>query len=143
FTPVAFYWSSPTNGDWETATNWTPNLGPGLNDTVLIDSSVTVTLNTPADCAAVILGRFTSPTLTGNGTLTVRDSLFWSAGTMSGSGRTILETNAILNIASGVFLNTRTLENGGTVLWTGAGNHIFLNGAVITNRAGALFQVQN
>jgi hypothetical protein len=40
-----------------------------------------------------------------------------------------------------VFLS-RTLENSGTTLWTGAGN-INLAGAVITNRAGALFHAQN
>jgi hypothetical protein len=41
-----------------------------------------------------------------------------------------------------VTLNARTLENAGTVLWTGAGG-IILNGAVITNRLGALFLAQS
>jgi len=137
FAPIAFYWSSPTNGDWETATNWTPGLVPGSNDTVRIENGVTVALNTSADLAAFILSGV-SPTLTGSGTLTVRESLDWSAGTMSGSGRTIVETNAILNIPGGFTLNTRTLENGGTAFWTGAGPS-FVTGAVITNRPGALF----
>ena len=39
-------------------------------------------------------------------------------------------------------LTTRTLDNGGTAIWTGAGN-IFLTDAVITNRPGGLFNVQN
>ena len=34
----------------------------------------------------------------------------------------------------------RTLENGGTVLWTGGS--INLTTAVLTNRAGALFETQ-
>jgi len=62
---------------------------------------------------------------------------------MSGSGRTILETNATLNLLNSlgsVGLGTRTLENGGTVLWSGA-TAITMSG-VITNRAGALFHVQ-
>ena len=50
-----------------------------------------------------------------------------------------------LNIANAgaVFLNTRTLENAGTVLWTGAGSLVMNFSAVLTNRAGAFFQVQN
>ncbi len=38
--------------------------------------------------------------------------------------------------------NLFVLENGGTVLWTGAGG-FYLSNAVITNRAGALFQAAN
>ncbi|MBI3851712.1 MAG: hypothetical protein HY298_15770 [Verrucomicrobia bacterium] len=142
FTPIVFTWTSPASGDWETATNWTPNLAPGLNDIALITSGVTVTLSTPADCADVTLGS-TFTTLTGSGTLTVRGNLFWTAGTMSGSGRTILETNATLNLAGGVTLNTRTLENGGTILWSGGGFLGVIGGAVITNRGGALFRAEN
>jgi hypothetical protein len=52
-----------------------------------------------------------------------------------------VETGGTLEIAGGVALNTRTLENGGTGLWTGTGN-ISL-GSIITNRAGALFDAQN
>src|SRR5205823_4763438 len=83
-------------------------------------------------------------TLTGIGALTVRGNLFWTAGTMSGSGRTILETNATLRLNSpnSVVLNNRTLENGGTTAWTGAGS-ISMTAAVITNRLGALFDIQN
>ena len=46
-----------------------------------------------------------------------------------------------VNNPNSVTLNTRTLENGGTVLWTGAGN--ILTDGVITNRSGALFHAQN
>jgi hypothetical protein len=45
-----------------------------------------------------------------------------------------------LGSASGVGLQ-RTLENGGTALWTGAGTMLMLNG-IVTNRAGALFDVR-
>src|SRR5436190_2921521 len=40
-------------------------------------------------------------------------------------------------------LTTRVLENGGTILWTGAGDIFMNSGAVITNHPGALFEVQN
>jgi hypothetical protein len=67
----------------------------------------------------------------------------WTAGTMSGSGRTVIFPNAVLNLANSNFTTLqRTLENGGAVLWTGTANLGLLNG-VITNRQGALFHVQN
>jgi hypothetical protein len=63
---------------------------------------------------------------------------------MSGTGRTVIPPGAALTIANPSFvtINNRTLENGGTTVWTGAGN-INLNAAVITNRVGALFNLQN
>ena len=160
FTPISFTWAG-LSGDWNVATNWSPSLVPGSNDNVIINNSV-VTLNSPADCNDVTLGAG-SPTLTGSGNLTVRGDLSflsgtlsgsgnltvlgngsWTAGDMTGSGRTIISPGATLNISNSgqIVLATRTLENGGTVLWTGAGNLPLLGGAVITNRAGALFHVQ-
>lgn len=141
FTPIGFVWTNVASGNWETASNWLPNLVPGVNDSVLINSNVTVTLNTSADCADVTLGSV-STTLTGSGTLAVRRNLFWTAGTMSGSGRTILESNAIVNIQNVVVLNTRTLENRGTILWSGSILSV-LGGAVITNGPGGLFQAES
>src|SRR5206468_948217 len=69
----------------------------------------------------------------------------WSAGSMSGTGRTFVTAGATLTIAnpSTVYLAQRTLENAGTILWTGTADLSGSAGAVITNRAGALFSVQN
>ena len=143
FTPIVFQWVNSGGGDWETAANWNPNLVPGLDDIVLIRSGATVTLNTSADCREVTLGGDGAPTLTGSGTLSVRENLFWNDGTMSGSGRTIVETNANLYVSGFPSLTSRTLENGGTVVWSGNGIITLNSGAVITNRAGALFNAQN
>lgn len=146
FTPMTFIWTNALSGDWNVANNWSLNLVPGSNDSVVIPTSALVTLNTPANCADVTMGDVLfTPTLTGSGTLTVRGSFVWTSGAMSGSGRTVIEAGATMLAASpgGVTLTTRTLENGGTALWTGAGNINLLGGAVITNRAGALFHAQN
>jgi hypothetical protein len=145
FTTIDFLWTKATSGDWETATNWTPNLAPGLNDNVVITNGVTVALNTTADCAQVALSGAFSPTLTGSGSLTIRSAFLWTAGTMSGSGRTIVESNATLTLAGtlGVTLSGRTLENGGTVLRTGTGSLALQSGAVITNRPGAIIELQS
>lgn len=141
FTPISFLWTNVASGIWEAATNWSPNLVPGINDSVLINSNVTVTLNTQADCADVTLGSAFA-TLTGSGTLKVRGNLFWTGGTMSGSGRTILESNATLNIQNTVTLNARTLENRGTILW-GGGIFSVTGGAVITNSPDSFFRAEN
>src|SRR5262245_57389901 len=58
---------------------------------------------------------------------------------------TIIAPGATLRIANAgtINLSGRALENGGIVLWTGAGNLNVDFGSFITNRAGALFEVQN
>ncbi len=153
FTPVVFTWTNFAGGDWNHAANWTPNLVPGSNDSVVISGltlqgpgTFTVTLDTPADCASVTIdtGLVRTPTLTGSGTLTVRESLLWRGGTMSGSGRTVIESGATLTLetvnafGNGPTVNTRTLELGGVTHWMTAGN-LNLNNAIITNRPGAVF----
>jgi len=84
-----------------------------------------------------------SSTLSSTGAVTVATAMNWTAGTMSG-GRTIIPVGAALNLSppSSVTLSSRALENGGTVLWTGAGSISLLSG-VLTNRLGALFHAQN
>ena len=144
FTPIVFQWGlNFSGGDWETAANWIPKLVPGLDDIVLIRKGGAIALNTPAVCREFTLGGDGDATLTGSGTLTVRENLFWNAGMMSGSGRTVVETNAALYISGFVNLTGRTLENGGTVVWSGNGIITLNSDAVITNRAGALFNAQN
>src|SRR5262249_31642266 len=77
--------------------------------------------------------------------VTILNAMTWTDGVMNGNGRTIISAGATLNIANPgtVQLNPRTLENGGTAPWTGAGNIALLGGSVITHRAGALFHAQN
>src|SRR5207244_3201242 len=82
--------------------------------------------------------------LDGAQVVTVGSTMIWTGGAMNGSGRTIIPASATLTIANPSFLtiNNRTLDNQGTTFWTGTGN-INLNAAVITNRSGALFNLQN
>jgi hypothetical protein len=142
FSPITFQWTNDVGRDWNVASNWTPNLAPGSNDSVVIAMGVTVTLNSEADLAGVTLGSGNiGPILTGNGALTIRGAGAWAAGTMSGAGRTVIAPGASFTFANAnsIFLS-RTLENGGTALWSGGGA-ISMNGGVITNEAGALFQI--
>jgi len=104
-------------------------------------SGATVNLNGTNTVGVVNLS---SGTLGGSAVLTVMDTMNWSGGTMTGTGRTVIPSGASLNLINGaiVTLNTRTLENGGTVIWTGGGG-LNVNFAVITNRTGALFELRN
>jgi hypothetical protein len=54
-------------------------------------------------------------TLGGSGTFTLTNGGTWSGGTMSGSGTTLNPTTKILGITAPVTLNTRTLQNDGTL----------------------------
>jgi hypothetical protein len=83
--------------------------------------------------------------LGGANTVTVGSAMNWTGGTMDGSGQTIIKPGATLSIAGfagygGVGLTTRTLENGGTAVW--GGGNLNMNSCIITNDAGASFQVQ-
>lgn len=87
-------------------------------------------------------------TLDGSGRLTINNVLNWNAGTMGGSGRTIIvpgATNYINNTSATVLLLGRTFENAGTVIWTGGDSYNIQvgNGGAITNCAGAVFEVRN
>jgi len=101
-------WTNNSSGDWNVASNWSPDFAPATNDNVTIAKGVTVTLNSNTACGSLAL---TTGTLTGSGALTLRRDSSWSAGTMSGSGRTIVAPGATLTINNGasVSLTTRTL----------------------------------
>src|SRR6185436_2322288 len=119
--------------------NWKPNFVPTANDSAFITEPVRVTNNSAAACRSLILGGPDAPVLTGSGTLTLHGDSYWVDGTMGGTGRTVVAPGATLQVQNfvPVTLSTRTLENAGTILWTG-GNLSMNSAAVITNRAGAL-----
>ncbi len=145
FTSVDFLWTNAAGGDWNVASNWQLNFVPGPDDNVIITTAVTITVNSNAECKNLTFGAAgVAPTLTGTATLAAHGNCAWTAGTMSGSGRTVIAAGGSLIMANpaAVYLDARTLENGGTILWTGAGNCYPSSGAVITNRPGALFDVR-
>ena len=117
--------------------------GAVLRGSGLHTNWTTLTVNT--DVAMEHFGL--AGTLSGTGSLTVSNVMNWTAGGMSGSGRTVIAPGAKLNMANGsgvdLTLSQWTLENGGTASWTGGGQLGCGNGAVLTNRAGALWEVRN
>ncbi len=135
-------WTNTASGDWNVASNWSPDFVPGTNDNVFLTTSITVTQNINAACGSLTLS---AGTLTGSGALTLHRDSFWSSGTITGVGRTIVPPGTTLSL-NGTGTKTlsggRTLENEGTLYWN-AGNIQAATATVITNRPGALFQVQS
>ncbi len=145
FSTITSVWTNTTTGDWNTDTNWSPNLAPGSNDTAVLATGATVTLNNDLDLRDLSLGNDgNSPILTGTGTVRVLGLCLWTAGTMAGQGNTVIAPGALLMLRDldSVGLSGRTLENQGTVLWSTAAI-LNVSNAVILNDAGALFSLQN
>jgi hypothetical protein len=94
---------------------------------------------------APTLIKLNGGTLDGSMRVTVGGAMNWTAGSMTGTGRTIIPPGVILGITNpaAIYMDHRTLENGGTIYCTGTGDIDGSAGAVITNRPGALFSVQN
>jgi hypothetical protein len=154
FAPITFQWTNTLDGDWYTVSNWTPNLAPGSNDSILLVTEAAITMNSNVDLTDVTFGfgdndvpygsgEGSAPTLTGTGAITVYGTLDWESGTMSGGGQTIIAPGGALNLINPgqIFLSGRTLENQGTVIWSGLGG-LTLSG-VITNDAGGSFVLEN
>jgi hypothetical protein len=136
FLPFTLLWTNILSGDWNVAANWSPNLTPGSNESVVITTYATITENSNVDLVDFTLGNSVSaPVLTGSGTVSIAGIGIWYAGTMSGSGTTVVQSNASLTLtSSGLVL--RTLENAGSVVCVGGD---FSLEGVITNDAGAQF----
>jgi hypothetical protein len=120
------------------------NAGAQLDGAGLHRISGTATVIANANFTVANLD-FIAGTLSGSGTMTVGSAMNWTGGTMSGSGRTIIPAGVTLNatIPSFASLTTRTLENGGIILFSGTGIFAVTGSGVVTNRAGALFRIEN
>ncbi len=137
----SYEWNT-VDGDWDIASNWTPNGIPGAQDTAWIKAQV-VTLNTNKSVAMLKISN--GGALSGDSTLTITDSLSWVSGDMNDSGKTVIAASARASISHGgntIDLNARTLENYGTIVWEGTGVWKLKNKAFIINRQGGTFDVR-
>ena len=82
--------------------------------------------------------------IAGSTTLTIDGGMIWSSGEMVGSGTTEISNGAslLINNSSNVHLYERTLENYGTITWTGDGEIRLHDDAFIYNRGSGLFDIQ-
>jgi len=83
-------------------------------------------------------------TLDGAGNLTISGALNWFAGTMSGTGVATIAPGATLSLTGNLPKNLqRTINNMGSVTWSGSGSVLSGQGAVFNNQAGGTFTSQN
>ncbi len=165
-------WTNTSGGNWNNTNNWSPNQVPTASNDVFITQAgtYTVIVNTSVTNASLTAGA-TSGTqsvsvvslltlngtsifsnravlnlaggnLRGSGAITVNGPLLWSAGEIDGPG--VLNANGGMTISGGAdkYLYG-TVNNGGTVTWTGGGVLRAGSGGVFNNPAGHLFDAQN
>jgi hypothetical protein len=97
--------------------------------------------------------EFQSDTISGNGNLRIiadaqNPTVFdWLSGTMGGSGTFDVEPFATVNInpptAGSVGLNGRTVNNFGTIIWTGGDITNSSSAFTFNNQIGAVFEARN
>nr|NCQ80928.1 hypothetical protein [Microcystis aeruginosa W13-15] len=80
-------------------------------------------------------------TLSGTGEVIVNNNYNWTSGTQSGSGKTTLKGTTNISSTNPKWVDTRTIENQGTVTWT-TGEIYLYNGANWNNTATGVFDIQ-
>ena len=144
FLPFTLEWTNPVNivsGDWNAASNWTPNLAPASDESALLRGGANVTDNSNVDLVNLTFGDGTGgAALSGSGRITIAGTGVWYAGTMAGSGATVVKPGANVSIVNNMdlALSGRTFENAGSILW--GGGHFTLGG-IFTNDPGGQFEI--
>ena len=125
------------------AGTYTLSSGAAISGAGVARVTGTANLTLAANVTAANL-ELTDGTLDGAGNLTISGALNWLAGTMSGTGVTTIAPGATLSLTGNLLKNLqRTVNNTGSVTWTGAGNVLSGQGAVFNNQAGGTFTLQN
>jgi hypothetical protein len=162
------YWINPDGGDWAVPENWSTGQLPRPDEDVVIDlpGNITVTHSRGAHAVRSLLSAetlaisggslalaerseangplvLTGGLLTGPATLTATDIFLWTGGTLAGTGRTVANGGLVMSGTAGKVIDGRTVENGATAVWVGAGNITAQNGALFRNRATGTFLVEN
>jgi hypothetical protein len=84
-----------------------------------------------------------SGTVSGSGNLTTNGIFTWTGGNLAIATNIAAAGRLNLSGTNDKRLDGAVLTNGGTATWSGTGNLLMQNGSVITNQAGATFEVQN
>jgi RHS repeat-associated protein len=115
----------------------------GAGPTVIGNSSTIVNINGTVTAQNL---EMTGGTISAgdDGTLTIATSMLWTGGTISGT--LDVASGATLNVSSGVYnqptLSGLTLNNAGTLIWTGSYTLGFSDGSTINNLSGATFDIE-
>jgi hypothetical protein len=127
-------WTNTSNGNWNTAANWSPNQVPSTNDIAVIAraGTYTVTLNVNPTVAGLIVGGETGTqtvataghtlTLNGEGDVNVSGRLLLS-GTLSGTNQIRLAGAMTWEYGAIDTNTTLVVSPGGNLTLASAGNH--------------------
>ena len=161
-------WTGPAESSWTTAGNWSAGHVPNESDVACIGSGKTVNITSGTQKVSVVQGEGAlkikkstlellsgsessqiktltmefEAVLTGAGTLKVTGSLSWTTeSTMSGSGKTILQSGATGSITTGggkarlkrAFVNEGSLSINKGLLWLYEGTTFENKGTVTVN----------
>jgi len=162
-------WDGGGDGQhWDDIANWSGDVLPGANDDVVIDmpAEVVTVVHRQNNTAVRSItsdenfllqngtldisqsGNFNRDVtldggeLTGSGDVSINGDIYWNAGTISGSGK--ITANAQINIAGPLTktLLGRTIDNAGTLSWSGTGAVDAGQGATINNLLGGFIDLQ-
>ncbi len=108
-----------------------------VNDTFSLSSG---TLNLNGTTSSVVNNSFSQSggTLSGTGEIIINNNYNWTSGTQSGSGKTTLKGTTNISTTNDKWVDTRTIENQGTVTWTNGEIYLY-NGANWNNTATGVF----
>ncbi|MFN9673050.1 MAG: Calx-beta domain-containing protein [Microcystis sp.] len=111
-----------------------------VNDTFSLSSG---TLNLNGTTPSVVNNSFSQSggTLSGTGEIIVNNNYNWTSGTQSGSGKTTLKGTTNISGTNAKSVDTRTIENQGTVTWTNGDIYLY-NGENCNNTATGVFDIQ-
>jgi hypothetical protein len=129
-------WTGTVSSDWNNPTNWSPQTVPTASDRVVINSG---SVNVSPGAAFGIL-NLNGAQLTGD--FAVNGTLNWFSGTLSA---TIANApGGVVNIMGSGTKNFfyGPFNNAGTITWSSSGVIQTGYGFVLSNQAGALFEVQ-
>lgn len=137
-------YTSNGTGDWNNATTWTPNGVPGVGDTAIINTG-TITLTDNVTIGGLYMS---AGVITGDSSITITDSLYWSGGvitfsSISGDLRPTLSIagTAKANFNGGINIY-RNIINDGEVHWLN-GNLIYSNESSFENNGTFIVEANN
>jgi len=131
---AAATFSSTTSGNWSSASTWGGAGVPGAGDTATVNGGHVVTLDVSVTVANLTLN---GGQINGSQSLAVTTLFSWNSGTLSGASSASV---AAATIGGGCTLDTRSLSNSGSFVFT-SGNYMYMqNNAAFSNSGTVDFQ---
>jgi hypothetical protein len=147
--PATVSWNVDTDGNWNTAKDWSTGTVPGPNDDVVINraGSVTVTIDSGSQSVHSLKSSSQETVALSGGSLTVATaseidgSFQWTGGSIAGNGAGLTMAGTVAITGSNSVELFGTLNNTGTITQNASGIFYFGNG-VLNNQASGVYDIQ-